>query len=193
MTAATLALHYQNDVLHADGKIALGLAQQPDKRVRLIAGAGRFLTAARMAAMPIIHVHIQFQPDGSDIIQNNDMFRAVHASGAMREGSWGAAAFDALAPMAGEAVLTHTRVNAFYGSQLERTLDAGGIKQLYLGGIATNSVVEHTARHAADMGYEVTAIEDACATARDDLHAAALENITLIGSVMSITDFEAVG
>lgn len=192
MTAAALALHYQNDVLHADGKIALGLAQQPEKRVRLIAGAGRFLTAARMAAMPVFHVHIQFRPDGSDIIQNNEMFRAVHASGAMRDGSWGAAAFDALAPMAGEAVIIHNRVNAFYGSQLETALDAAGIKQLYLGGIATNSVVEHTARHAADMGYEVAAVEHACATARDDLHAAALENIRIIGAVLSVTQFEAI-
>lgn len=189
MTAAVLALHYQNDVLHADGKIALGLAQRPEKRVRLIAGAGRFLAAARMAAIPVIHVHIRFAPDGSDILQNNEMFRAVYASGAMRQGSWGAAAFDALAPRAGEQVITHSRVNAFYGSKLEEALNAGGIRQLYLGGIATNSVVEHTARHAADMGYEVTAVEEACATARDDLHVAALENIRLIGQVMDVEAF----
>lgn len=189
MTAAALALHYQNDVLHRDGKIALGLAQQPEKRVRLIAGAGRFLAEARMSAMPIIHVHIQFRPDGSDIVRNNDIFRAVYKSGAMREGSWGAAAFDALAPQAGETVLTHSRVNAFYGSPLEQALDAHGVSQLYLAGIATNSVVEHTARHAADMGYDVAVIEEACASARDDLHAAALENIRLIGRVMDVQSF----
>jgi nicotinamidase-related amidase len=189
MTAAALALHYQNDVLHSNGKIALGLAQQQDKRAQLIAGAGQFLSAARAAGILVVHVHICFAPDGSDILQNNDMFRAVYASGAMRQGSWGAAAFEGFEPMEGEPVITHHRVNAFYGSQLEKALDARGVNQLYLGGIATNSVVEHTARHAADMGYEVTAIEEACATARDDLHVAALENIRLIGRVMGVEAF----
>ena len=186
--SAVLALHYQNDVLHPDGRIALGLAQLPDVRDRLIAGATRLLASARAAGVPIVHVRIAFASDGSDIIQNNIMFRAVHDSGAMRDGDWGADLFAGLGPVEGEVVITHKRVNAFFRTNLADLLSTLGVQQLYLGGIATNSVVEHTARHAADMGLHVTAVEEACACARADLHAAALENIRLIGTVASVGD-----
>ncbi len=184
MTKAVLALHYQNDVLHPDGKIALGLAKQPAKRKGLIAGATALLRKARGANIPVIHVAIQFAPDGSDIVQNNEIFKGVFASGAMRAGSWGAGFYEGLSPVTDERIITHNRVSAFYGSSLETTLEEMGITDLPLGGIATNSVVEHTAREAADRGYDVAVAEDACATARDDLHAAALENIRLIGRVV---------
>lgn len=188
MTTAALALHYQNDVLHPEGKIALGIAKAPGKRDALIKGASTYLAAMRKAGIPIIHVAIRFAEDGSDIIQNNDMFRGVFASEAMREGSWGAAFFDVLAPEEGERVVKHKRVSAFYNSYLDAVLTGMGATKLYLGGIATNSVVEHTARDAADRGFEVVAVEDACATARDDLHTAALENIRLIGEVIKSVD-----
>lgn len=188
MTTAALALHYQNDVLHPDGKIALGLAKQPDKRDALIAGAQAYLSAARRAEMPVIHVAIRFAEDGSDIIQNNAMFKSVYESEAMREGSWGAQFYEGLGPEEGERVIRHSRVSAFYGSYLDAVLTGMGAKQLYVGGIATNSVVEHTARDAADRGFVVSAVEEACATARDDLHMAALENIRLIGSVVSVAE-----
>ncbi|MEM7570452.1 MAG: isochorismatase family cysteine hydrolase [Pseudomonadota bacterium] len=190
MTKAALALHYQNDVLHPDGKIALGLAKQPDKRDALIAGAQAFLRAARRMEMPIIHVVIRFAEDGSDIVQNNALFKGVYEAQAMREGSWGAQFYEGLGPEEGERVVRHTRVSAFYGSYLDAVLAGMGAETLYLGGIATNSVVEHTARDGADRGFVVSAVEQACATARDDLHVAALENIRLIGSVVSVSDFE---
>ncbi|MEO0411427.1 MAG: isochorismatase family cysteine hydrolase [Pseudomonadota bacterium] len=188
MTTAALALHYQNDVLHPDGKIVLGIAKAPGKRDALIEGAAAYLDRARKADIPIIHVAIRFAEDGSDIVQNNDMFRGVFASEAMREGSWGAQFFDGLTPEEGERVVKHNRVSAFYNSYLEAVVTGMGATKLYLGGIATNSVVEHTARDAADRGFEVIAVEDACATARDDLHIAALENIRLIGTVVNSAD-----
>lgn len=186
--SVVLALHYQNDVLHPDGRIALGLAGRPDLRARLIDGATRLLSAARAGRVPVVHVRIAFPAGFAGVPQNNAMFRAVVAARAMEDGSWGAAFFEGLEPRPGEPVVTHSRVNAFYGSTLTSIVDDLGAGQLYLGGIASNSVVEHTARHAADMGYDVCAVEEACACARDDLHAAAMENIRLIGQVMSIDE-----
>ena len=186
--AAVLALHFQNDVLHPDGRIALGLARQPEVRDALIAAAGRLLAAARAAAVPVIAVRIAFAPDYRDVPEHVPILLAAKQAGAMAEGSWGAQFYAPLAPLADENVLTHNRVNAFFGTGLDRLLAGQGVGRLILAGVATNSVVEHSARHAADMGFEVIAAQDACASARSDLHTAALENIRLIGRVMPVSD-----
>ena len=61
-----------------------------------------------------------------------------------------------------------------------------GCEQLYMTGISTNMCVESTAREAADRGYAVTLIEDACATTHADLHDTTMRNFRrLFGRVLS--------
>jgi len=55
-----------------------------------------------------------------------------------------------------------------------------GATRLYMAGIATNYVVEHGARHASDLGYDVAVVGDACSTAKPHLHAASLETLSII-------------
>jgi len=180
---ALLALHYQNDVVHRDGKIRLGLADDDAQRASVLAAAQELFAGARAARVPIVHVRIAFRPDHADVLRNGPIWHNVFASGAVAEGSWGADFFDRLRPEPAEFVVTHTRINAFFGSPLEERLRALDAKSLVIAGVATNSVVEHTARHAADMGFFVTVAADACASSRPHLHAAALENVALIGRV----------
>ena len=53
-------------------------------------------------------------------------------------------------------------------------------------GVSTNMCVETTAREAADRGYGVTLLEDACATTHEDLHNATITNFQrLFGRVIS--------
>ena len=181
MTTAVLALHYQNEVLHPDGRIRLGVAEGAPGREAVVEAAGRLLAAARRYSLPLVHVRIAFPPGHAGVVQNAPIFRNVVASGAMVEGSWGAAFHDGLGPLPGEAVVTHGRVNAFYDSDLEQVLAGIGAERLILAGVATNSVVEHSARHAADMGYAVALAADACSAGQPHLHQAALDNIALIG------------
>jgi len=181
-----IALHYQNDVLHVDGKIRVGLATDSPVRGQVIAAASRLLAGARARGWRIVHVRVAFRPDGSDIVQNCPIFRAVAASGAVRDGSWGAAFFDALAPDTAsprERTVTHTRINAFYGTTLAELLNDCGAERLVIAGVATHSVVESTVRHAADMGYDVWVAEDACAAADLGVHAASLASMRLIATV----------
>ena len=65
MTAdtAVLALHYQNDVLHPEGKIRVGLDADSGARQRLLDRAAALLAGARARALPIVHVRIAFRPD----------------------------------------------------------------------------------------------------------------------------------
>ena len=165
MRTAVLALHYQNDVVHPEGRLGAA-AGNPE----LVANAGRLLARARAAGVPVVSVRIAFSPGG--VRENAPIFAA--AAGAVVEGTWGAEFLDGLGPADGEPVVTHSRVNAFYESELEPVLRGFGAERLVVAGVETHSSVEHTARQALDIGYEVVVAADACASADPELHAAAL-------------------
>ena len=187
--SAVLALHYQNDVLHPDGKIRLGLSADSLVRAGVIEAARELLKQARERVLPIVHVRIAFRPDYADLLANAPIFRNVASIGAVCEGSWGAAFYEDLAPREGDArefIVTHKRINGFYDSPLETILRAVGARRLIVAGVATHSVVESTVRHAVDMGYEVTVAADACAAGNPGAHAAALESMRLIARVCDI-------
>lgn len=183
---AVLALHYQNDVVHPEGKIRLGFAAGDAQRESVLAAAERLLAGARAASVPIVHVRIAFRPDHAEVIRNGPIWENVARIGAVTEGSWGAAFHERLMPLPAEHVVRHGRINAFFGSPLEEILRLLDARDLVIAGVATNSTVEHTARHAADMGFQVTLVEDTCAASRPELHRAALDNIALIGRVVPV-------
>lgn len=189
-----LALHYQNEVLHAEGRLRFGVAANAQMRERVITNAAALQGMAREHGWPIVHVCIAYRPDFSDVIQNCVIFRSVVAQRAMAEGSWGARFLAELAPVVtspGEHVITHNRVNAFFGTSLAGLLEDLKPSCLIVGGVATNSVVEHTCRHACDIGYSLVVVEDACGAANEELHQAALQNLRLCGEVVCFADLPA--
>jgi len=188
MRTAVIALHYQNEVLHPDGKIRLGVAEGATGRDQVIERAGRLLSGARAAGMPVVSVRIAFRPDHADVIQNARIFRDVVRLGAMTEGSWGAAFLDGLGPLPGEFVVTHNRIGAFHGSSLGDVLRVLGAGRLILAGVATSSVVLTTVGQAVDLGYEVMVAEDACSAARAQMHTAALEVMSIVADIVRVDD-----
>ena len=74
----------------------------------------------------------------------------------------------------------------FTDHQLEEMLRVLKAERLIMAGIATNSVVETSVRHASDMGYEVVVAADACSSGRADLHEASLENMRYVADVMTV-------
>ncbi|WP_397473442.1 cysteine hydrolase family protein [Pusillimonas sp.] len=190
---ALVALHYQNDVLHPEGKIRVGLAADSPQRSRLVNAAQALLDRARARRMPIVHVRVAYRPDGADIIFNAPIFRNVAAIGAVQDGSWGAEFYTSLAPIMDnerEFVVKHSRINAFFGSQLEEVLRALGVSRLLVAGVATHSVVESTVRHAVDMGFEVDVVANACSAADMDVHRASLHSMSLIAQILDAEDLE---
>ena len=96
---------------------------------------------------------------------------------------------DELKPRAGEHVLRKTTIGAFASTNIDSLLRALGCEQLYLTGVSTNMCVETTAREAADRGYLVTLVEDACGTTHEDLHLNTMRNFQrLFGRVTSTAE-----
>lgn len=184
-----IALHYQNDVLHPDGRIRVGLAADDPARQSLLDAAGRLIGGARQRGWPIMHIRVAYRPDYADLVQNAPILRSVASAGAVKEGSWGADFYQSLAPNVDntkEYIIKHTRINPFYDTPLEVLLRAFKTEQLLIAGVATHSVVESTVRHAVDCGFEVTVAADACASASSVSHNASLENMRLIAKVSDV-------
>ncbi|MGY4494678.1 cysteine hydrolase family protein [Pseudomonas sp. TE3610] len=184
-----IALHYQNDVLHTDGRIKVGLDTDGEHRATLISAAGALLRCARKNDWPIIHARVAYRGDYSDLIANAPILENVKKLGAVIEGSWGAEFLDALSPHENgkEYIVTHKRINAFYGTHVEALLTMLGARTLIIAGVATHSVVESTVRHAVDCGYRVVVPADACSSADPLAHQASLSSMSLIAKISGVS------
>lgn len=69
-----------------------------------------------------------------------------------------------LAPLASEAALTKTTINAFGSTDLEERLRRAGVDRVVVCGIRTEQCCETTTRVAADLGFDVEFITDATTT-----------------------------
>lgn len=79
-------------------------------------------------------------------------------------GSAGAEIQDAVAPADGETVIVKHFINAFRDTGLQDALVAKGVEELAIVGAMSHMCVDACVRAAADMGYPVTVLHDACAT-----------------------------
>ena len=173
-----LPLHLQNEVIHPDGQIRAGFGDDQKGIAEFVDAASRALQAASISGIPRVFVRMAFQAGGTDLPDNCELYRFVKYNEILREGSWGAEFFDSLAPdTASDVIMSHNRVNAFYATQLEQVLSDYGCEHLVLFGVATHSVVEHTARHAVDLGMRVSIVTDACSAFPRERHDASLSAI----------------
>jgi nicotinamidase-related amidase len=79
-------------------------------------------------------------------------------------GTRGAEIHAAVAPQAAETIVEKNFPNSFRATKLEQTLKGLGVKNLVVAGMMTHMCVDATVRHAADLGYKITLLGDACAT-----------------------------
>jgi nicotinamidase-related amidase len=105
--------------------------------------ARRVLDRFRERRLPVIHV------------------RHVPASGPVTDQY---AIRPEVAPLQGEKVIEKRYANSFRDTALLDVLRGLGVKRLVIVGMQTHMCVEAAARAAADLGFEVTVVADACAT-----------------------------
>lgn len=188
---AVLALHYQNENCHRDGRIRVGIAEDAPWREPMLAAARRLHAGVRAAGLPLVHVRLAVRPDYAEVIPNTPIFRQWIADGAWQEGGWGVEFVDGLEPRDDEIVITHLRNSAFHACELEQVLRRLGARALIVSGVSTAYVVESTVREATDIGYTVTVAHDACSTATIEQHENALAAMRLLADIRSVDDIVA--
>lgn len=113
------------------------------------ANAASVIAQAREQGTPVFHVRHEFVNGEAPVFE---------------PGTEGVQIQAAVAPAEGEPVIVKNHVNAFRETDLKRQLDAQGIKDVVIVGAMSHMCVDACVRAAADMGYSVTVLHDACAT-----------------------------
>ena len=179
--SAILVMDCQNDIVHEQGKVGGSLTNgampRAIKEKNLLGTIKKLMEAGRAAQVPIIHVRHAYRPDYADMPDNVQIFRGMKQMQALQEGTWGAEVHADLTPAPSDFVLTKTRVSAFYASPLEGILQARGITHLVLTGVATDGVVEGTARDGADRGYTIIIPDDCCVATTEEAHRVILAGV----------------
>jgi len=111
--------------------------------------ARRVLDAFR--ARHLLVVHVRHVPQSVAIVDNEP----ANAQYRIRP---------VVAPAPGEKVVTKRHINSFRDTDLLEYLRGKGIKKLVIVGMQTHMCVEGASRAAADFGFDVTVVHDACAT-----------------------------
>lgn len=114
-----------------------------------VANAARIIAHARDQGVPVIHVqHLSLSAEAPIFVPGSD----------------GVEIQAAVVPRAGEPVVVKHYPNAFRETSLRQLLDERGIESLVVVGAMSHMCIDAGVRAAADLGYAVTVIHDACAT-----------------------------
>ena len=134
----------------------------------------RLIKAMRAAGGKVIYITI-----GAALADCSDApvhMRAFFQSVGNYEGQPQHQIIQELAPEPGDPILRKTSIGAFASTGLDHLLRTLDREHLFMTGVSTNMCVETTAREAADRGYAVTLVEDACATTHKELHEGTVRN-----------------
>ncbi|MEM9146220.1 MAG: cysteine hydrolase [Pseudomonadota bacterium] len=181
--AALVIIDMQYATAHREGPLAARMVAEGEgttdwrfQRIhgQVIPNLQRLSGAMRVAGGRVLHVTIGAGlPDFSDAAPH---MRAFFQALGNHAGAPAHRIVDELAPEPGDPVVRKTTMGAFASTGIDALLRGLGVEHLIMGGVSTNMCVDTTAREAADRGYAVTLVEDACAATHADLHEAALRS-----------------
>ena len=151
------------------------------------ANAARLLTHWRAQNAPVFHIqHLSTTP-GSPLNPDGGLV----------------ALKSMVSPRNGEPVLTKDVNSAFIGTDLEKLLHQQNIEKLTICGLTTPHCVSTTTRMAANLGFNVTLVHDACAAftgsadhswregsamTAEQIHVSALDQLNSEFAIVAATD-----
>lgn len=131
----------------------------------------RMLEAFRKAGENVLHTIIEsLTEDGRDRSLDHKLSN-IHVPKGAPEG----AIVAPLAPARNEIVLPKSSSGVFNSTNIDYLLRNLHTRYLVIAGIVTDQCVDMAVRDAADRGYLVTVVSDACATYTQERHEAALK------------------
>jgi nicotinamidase-related amidase len=189
--AALLVLHYQNGLVRHEGVFAFSGTPMQVERHGCLEKTAAALAASRTAGLTVIYVNIEFRPGFPELKKPTyPLIESIQERNAFLRGSWDAGVPDELKPESSDIIVINFDSSAFSHTDLDGILRAKGVRNLFLAGIATNWVVESTTRYGAELGYDITVLEDCCQGFSDELHDFAIKNtLPYYATIMSSSDF----
>jgi nicotinamidase-related amidase len=135
----------------------------------VIANSAALADAFRANDLPVVLVNVTGAPSGRTE-------RSAAGGLGVRPEGW-----DVLIPELnqhqGDHLVTKQTRGAFTGTDLERYLKDSGVTNVVIVGVATGSGVESTARHAHELGFNVTLATDAMTDMSQEIHNNSVQRI----------------
>ncbi|MFT4115266.1 cysteine hydrolase family protein [Bradyrhizobium sp.] len=110
-------------------------------------------------------------------------------------GTPGADTHHTVLPAGDERVIVKNSTNSFKDTQLKAVLDDNGVDDVVIAGAMSHMCIDAAARAAADFGFKVTVLHDACATrdlafsgrsvSAEDVHAAFMAGLANYATLSS--------
>ncbi|MBY0546133.1 MAG: cysteine hydrolase [Candidatus Obscuribacterales bacterium] len=141
---------------------------------RVADNAAKVLHAARQEGTMVVHIRHEFPTADAPFF---------------RPGSAGARIHSTVAPLANEQVIVKNQINSFRETELKQVLDERKIGELVVCGAMSNVCVDAAVRAAADFGYKVTVVEDACAAKDAELNGLKVDAPSVHAAFMSALSF----
>lgn len=127
------------------------------------------LPRARAAGILVVFVHIGFRPNRADLPPGNALFDSFFAAADIFHD--GAAGNEIDLPIEpADVVIKKRRASAFCGTDLDLVLRVHAVDSIVIAGVATSAMVAATCYDAADRGYRVSVLRDACADSDPAVH-----------------------
>lgn len=151
----------------------------------VVAECAALLAAARAQSIPIIYTRQVARPDGADAMPSMRKLQAKTLTSGeepvvIEPDDWSSQILDAVAPQAGDTIITKLRWDAFFGTELENILRNLDVTRLIIAGLQTNVCVETTSRTALMKNFEVAVPEDAVSTDGKILHFNGLDSLRIL-------------
>ena len=187
-SAAVLVVDVQNDFCDPSGAASASGADT-SAVVSMVPRLEQFLARAREVGTKIVFVRsLHDASTDSDVWLARRGANVRRSSLTCRTGSWGAELYR-LTPEPQDVVVTKNRYSAFTGTNLDLVLRTARVDSLLFTGVATEVCVESSLRDALFHEYNVTLIEDCCASYHPTNHRATIEVVgRQFGLVMTSED-----
>jgi nicotinamidase-related amidase len=192
---ALLVMDLQKHMIDPQSPLAqhTGFAEMV-KKTDMLPRVRKVIDAARSAGMPVIWIRVDFSagrypryPTRGGFCKN---IAAEYEGGkVLRPGAWGYEIAEEVAPQKGDMVIGKRHMSAFAGSNLHEVLEAKGITDIALTGVATSYVVTATSWDALLYGYSNIVIEDCCTTHNEKAQEAAINTLRAIADVCAAEKF----
>ena len=175
------------DLAAPGGRLVPEEAEALDRYARAIENVVRVQEAARAGGVLVVHARTAYAEGYPSLNRSTITGQLIEARGAQREGDPGSDWV--VAPVQGDRVVTKRMISAFAGTDLDVMLRAAHVDTVVCVGFVTHLAVEGTARDAADRGYTVVIVHDACASAGPQRHQAALDVLSRLCALVSTDDW----
>jgi nicotinamidase-related amidase len=190
MRSIYLVLDMENDLVAEEGPNGKGPLGEQVRARGIIARTATAIAKARAAGVPIGYVRVGFSPDYREAPDTSAIFNGAKQHGLFKLGTWGTEVHKDLAPQPGDFDIVKHRVSPFWATNLEAILRAHRIERIFCSGVSTVAVVQGTVRDAHDRDYVCVVLEDCCASASNEDHAAGIRALQRFAAFTTVQDVD---